>query len=50
MGDRGVRASRFRWPGRCLKVPMDRITDADFAAGDWFISEDATDPKGIELP
>jgi len=36
--------------GRYFKVPIDRITEADFEAEDWFLRENAGDPATIELP
>jgi len=36
--------------GRYFKVPIDRITEADFEAEDWFLRENAGDPASIELP
>ncbi len=36
--------------GRYMKVPVEKITDVDFAAEDWFLAESPDDPKQVELP
>lgn len=36
--------------GRYMKVPIDKITQDDFAAEDWFLREDVSDPKALDLP
>lgn len=36
--------------GRYMKVGIDKITDMSFAAEDWFLNEDDSDPKALDLP
>ena len=33
-----------------MSDPIDKITEADFEAEDWFLRENAGDPASIELP
>jgi acyl-coenzyme A thioesterase PaaI-like protein len=35
--------------GRYLKVPIDKITDMNFAAEDWFLEESPSDPEQVDL-
>lgn len=36
--------------GRYMKVPIDKITQDDFAAEDWFLREGPEDPESLDLP